>query len=152
MTPAINLLKKAKVAFQVLQFEHDPNDHDFANEAAKKLNLDREKVFKTLLIDVDGELHVAVSPATQQVDLKAFAKVCKGKKAQLADHQIAQKVTGYLIGGISPFAQKKQLPTLLHESALAFEQIYVSAGKRGVEVVIAPSDIKAICKAKVANF
>lgn len=152
MTPAINLLKKAKVAFQVLQFEHDPNDHDFANEAAKKLNLDREKVFKTLLIDVDGKLHVAVSPATQQVDLKAFAKACKGKKAQLADQQNAQKVTGYLIGGISPFAQKKQLPTLLHESALAYEQVYVSAGKRGVEVVVSPATIEQLCKAKIALF
>ncbi|GEK11171.1 Cys-tRNA(Pro) deacylase [Pseudoalteromonas sp. McH1-7] len=152
MTPAINLLKKTNVEFKILQFEHDPNDNDFANEAATKLNLDREKVFKTLLIEVDGQLYVAVSPATKQVDLKAFAKACEGKKAQLAEQLYAQKVTGYLVGGISPFAQKKQLPTLLHESALSFEQVYVSAGKRGVEVAISPTDIKAICKAKIACF
>ncbi|WP_440056661.1 Cys-tRNA(Pro) deacylase (plasmid) [Pseudoalteromonas sp. T1lg65] len=152
MTPAINLLKKSNVNFTVLQFEHDPNDQDFANEAANKLGLNKEQVFKTLLIEVDGKLHVAVSPATQQVDLKAFAKLCHGKKAALADQNQAQKVTGYLIGGISPFAQKKQLPTKLHSSAEHFDTIYVSAGKRGVEVAISPNVLIQICAAKLGQF
>ncbi|MBD1583078.1 Cys-tRNA(Pro) deacylase [Pseudoalteromonas sp. S16_S37] len=152
MTPAIKLLEKQKINFDVLKFEHDPSSQNFANEAAEKLNLNAEQVFKTLLVDVDGVLHVAILPATRQVDLKAFAKACKGKKAMLADAKKAQNTTGYLIGGISPFAQKKRLNTLLHSDAQQFDKIYVSAGKRGLEVAIAPNDCIKLCSATVAQF
>ncbi|CAH9061507.1 Cys-tRNA(Pro)/Cys-tRNA(Cys) deacylase YbaK [Pseudoalteromonas sp. CIP111854] len=152
MTPAIKMLEKYKIKYEILKFEHDPLDQSFANEAAEKLNLQAEQVFKTLLVDVDGVLHVAVLPATRQVDLKAFAKACKGKKAMLADTKKAQNTTGYLIGGISPFAQKKCLNTLLHCDAKRFETIYVSAGKRGLEVAVAPSVINKLCNATLGDF
>ncbi|NOU50150.1 Cys-tRNA(Pro) deacylase [Pseudoalteromonas sp. JBTF-M23] len=152
MTPAIKLLEKQKVNFEVLKFAHDPSSQSFANEAAEKLNLNAEQVFKTLLVEVDGVLHVAILPATRQVDLKAFAKACKGKKAMLADAKKAQNTTGYLIGGISPFAQKKRLNTMLHSDAQQFDKIYVSAGKRGLEVAVAPNDCIALCSATVAQF
>ncbi|BBN83402.1 Cys-tRNA(Pro)/Cys-tRNA(Cys) deacylase [Pseudoalteromonas sp. A25] len=152
MTPAIKLLEKNKIIFEILKFEHDANSPSFAAEAAEKLNLNAAQVFKTLLVDVDGELNVAILPATRQVDLKAFAKVCKGKKAILADAKKAQNTTGYLIGGISPFAQKKRLNTLLHSDAQQFERIYVSAGKRGLEVAVAPSDCISLCNAAFAHF
>ncbi|WP_105169639.1 Cys-tRNA(Pro) deacylase [Pseudoalteromonas sp. T1lg23B] len=152
MTPAINLLEQQGIQFQILKFEHDPSQHNFANEAAEKLGLLTEQVFKTLLVDVDGVLHVAILPATRQVDLKAFAKACKGKKAMMADAKKAQTTTGYLIGGISPFAQKKRLNTLLHNDAKKFTTIYVSAGKRGLEVEVAPEDLSRLCNARFAQF
>ncbi|MFC0119547.1 Cys-tRNA(Pro) deacylase [Pseudoalteromonas xiamenensis] len=152
MTPAINLLKKSKYDFTVVEFEHDKNNTNFAKEAAQKLGIAEAIVFKTLLVDVDGKLHVAVTPCTNQVDLKRFAQCAGGKKATMADPKIAERTTGYLVGGISPFAQKKRLPTLLHVTAATEEKIYVSAGKRGVEVVIAPSILVELCSAKYAEF
>ncbi|OHU85368.1 MULTISPECIES: Cys-tRNA(Pro) deacylase [Pseudoalteromonas] len=152
MTPAINLLEKQGVQFQILKFEHEPSQHGFANEAAEKLGLIAEQVFKTLLVEVDGVLNVAILPATRQVDLKAFAKACKGKKAIMADAKKAQTATGYLIGGISPFAQKKRFNTLLHSDAKKFGKIYVSAGKRGLEVEVAPEDLVRLCNAQFRPF
>ncbi|CAM4191283.1 Cys-tRNA(Pro) deacylase [Pseudoalteromonas byunsanensis] len=152
MTPAIILLEKKGIQFQILKFDHDPSQHNFANEAAEKLGLLTEQVFKTLLVDVDGVLNVAILPATRQVDLKAFARACKGKKAVMADAKQAQTTTGYLIGGISPFAQKKRLNTLLHSDAKNFDTIYVSAGKRGLEVAVSPEDLIRLCGAQFSQF
>ena len=152
MTPAIKLLEKHKVQFEILKFAHDPSESNFADEAAEKLSLNPQQVFKTLLVDVDGTLHVAVLPATQQVDLKTFAKACQGKKATLAEVKQAQNTTGYLIGGISPFAQKKRLKTLLHTQAKHYEHIYVSAGKRGLEVAVSPNALLKLCNAQIAEF
>lgn len=152
MTPAIKALKKARVEFEVLQFSHDPNDNDFANEAVNKLGLAQQQVFKTLLLSVDGKLHVAISPATKQVDLKAFAKACGGKKAQLAEQSLAEKSSGYVIGGISPFGQKKRLPTWVHASAFEYQKVYVSAGRRGLEVAVSPEIFEQLCDAKRSHF
>ncbi|ALU45539.1 Cys-tRNA(Pro) deacylase [Pseudoalteromonas rubra] len=152
MTPAIQLLKKHKVSFEVLKFEHDPNITEFAQEATQALALAPDKVFKTLVISVDGRLNVAVTPATQLVDLKAFAKSCKGKKAQLATQQQAENATGYQLGGISPFAHKKRLPVILHNSALTYDTIYVSGGRRGLELALSPTALTALCSAQVADF
>ncbi|MFC3033846.1 Cys-tRNA(Pro) deacylase [Pseudoalteromonas fenneropenaei] len=152
MTPAINLLKKYKAEYQVLQFEHDPNNTNFALEAATHLNVSPSLVFKTLLVDVDGQLHVAVLPATKQVELKQFAKAVGGKRAAMAEPKLAERITGYLVGGISPLAQKRRLKTLLHSSAMQLPCIYVSAGKRGLEVAIAPEVLLALCGAEYAEF
>ncbi|KID55734.1 hypothetical protein JF50_15325 [Pseudoalteromonas luteoviolacea] len=152
MTPAINLLKQNKVNFQVLKFKHDPNSLNYAQEAATKLNLDENKVFKTLVIEVDGQLFVGVTPANQQVDLKLFAKSAAGKKAQMADKNSAQTATGYLLGGISPFAHKKRIPILVHKSAEKHEEIYVSGGRRGLEISICPQALIAITNANYAIF
>ncbi|ESP94464.1 MULTISPECIES: Cys-tRNA(Pro) deacylase [Pseudoalteromonas] len=152
MTPAINLLTKSKVQFEVLKFKHDPKSPNYAQEAASKLNLEECKVFKTLVIDVDGDLFIGITPATQQVDLKSFAKSVSGKKAQMADKNRAQSATGYLLGGISPFAHKRKIPVILHDSAKQHEQIYVSGGKRGLEISICPQTLMTITQASCANF
>lgn len=152
MTPAIRLLEKYRIPFEVLQFKHLKTSVNFAEEAVEQLGLNPEEVFKTLLINVDGVLHVAILPSTHRVDLKAYAKACKGKKAELADVQQAQTSTGYVVGGISPLAQKKRLKTLLHYSAEYHAHIYVSAGRRGVEVKVPPLDLLRVCRAEFAHF
>ncbi|KAF7764536.1 putative transcription regulator [Pseudoalteromonas citrea] len=152
MTPAIKLLEKHHVPFEVLQFRPIETSVNFANDAAEQLCLNPEAVFKTIVINVDGVLHVAILPSTNKVDLKAYAKACKGKRAELADAQLAQSSTGYVIGGISPFAQKKRLKTLLHHSAKHHMHVYVSAGRRGLEVRVSPHDIVRMCGADFAIF
>ncbi|MCF6439621.1 Cys-tRNA(Pro) deacylase [Pseudoalteromonas luteoviolacea] len=152
MTPAINLLKKNKVKFDVLKFKHDPNTPNYAQEAATKLKLDEKKVFKTLVIDVDGILFIGVTPASQQVDLKLFAKSVSGKKAHMAEKDRAQSATGYLLGGISPFAHKKNIPVIVHKTAQDYDEIYVSGGRRGLEISICPQSLMAITRANYAVF
>ena len=138
MTPAIDLLKKAKAEHRVLSYEHDPKSASYGLEAAEKLGLEPKRVFKTLLAATDrNELLVAVVPVTCTLDLKALAQAASCKKAEMADPVAAQRATGYLVGGISPLAQKKRLRTFIDESAKAFASIYVSAGRRGLEVELA---------------
>jgi len=135
MTPAIDLLKKSKVDFQVLAYEHDPKTASYGLEAAEKLGLDATRVFKTLLVCSEkNELLVAVVPVVGSLDLKALAQAAKVKKVDMADPAAAQRATGYLLGGISPLGQKKRLRTFIDNSAQALPSIYVSAGRRGLEV------------------
>ena len=135
MTPAIDLLKKAKAAHQVHSYHHDPKAASYGLEAAEKLNLEPAQVFKTLLAASEkGELLVAVVPVAGTLDLKALAQAAGAKKADMADPNAAQRATGYLLGGISPLGQKKRLRTFIDESAQHFPNIYVSAGRRGLEV------------------
>lgn len=135
MTPAIDLLKKAKAAHQVHSYHHDPKAASYGLEAAEKLNLEPAQVFKTLLAASEkGELLVAVVPVAGTLDLKALAQAAGVKKADMADPNAAQRATGYLLGGISPLGQKKRLRTFIDESAQQFPSIYVSAGRRGLEV------------------
>ena len=135
MTPAIDLLKKAKAAHQVYSYHHDPKAASYGLEAAEKLNLEPAQVFKTLLAASEkGELLVAVVPVAGTLDLKALAQAAGVKKADMADPNAAQRATGYLLGGISPLGQKKRLRTFIDESAQHFPNIYVSAGRRGLEV------------------
>ncbi|EPP5335473.1 Cys-tRNA(Pro) deacylase [Vibrio harveyi] len=153
MTPAINLAKKKKVSHTIHQYEHDPRADSYGLEAAEVLGQDPKKVFKTLLFCLNGEpknLAVAIIPVDQKLNLKLAAKAAKGKKADMADPEIAQKTTGYVVGGISPLGQKKELPTFLHESATQQETICVSAGKRGLEIELAPKDLLSLTRGQFA--
>lgn len=139
MTPAIDLLKKAKAEHRVLSYTHDPKSASYGLEAAEKLGLAPDLVFKTLLAATErGELLVAVVPVTGTLDLKALAGAAGVKKVDMADPSAAQRATGYLVGGISPLGQKKRLRTFIDSSALQHASIHVSAGRRGLELELTP--------------
>ncbi|KFE56658.1 Cys-tRNA(Pro) deacylase [Pseudomonas syringae] len=140
MTPALDLLKKVRAEHHIHSYEHDPKAASYGLEAAEKLGLEPAQVFKTLLASTEkGELLVAVVPVIGTLDLKALASAAKAKKTEMADPAAAQRSTGYLLGGISPLGQKKRLRTFIDESAEAFTTIYVSAGRRGLEVELSPA-------------
>ncbi|MFO6422513.1 Cys-tRNA(Pro) deacylase [Motilimonas sp. KMU-193] len=137
MTPAVNLLQKKKIPHQLFEYQHDKSNQDFGKEAADKLGLAPEAVFKTLLACDANDKHkmvVAIVPVAGMLDLKALAKAAKLKKMVMAQPVDAERTTGYIVGGISPIGQKKRLPTFIDSSAQDFEQIYVSGGKRGLDI------------------
>ena len=153
MTPAINLLKKKGISFDVLSYQHEPSQQQFGLEAVEKLNLPAEQVFKTLVLeDTEHQLLVAIVPVSQQVNLKMLAKAACVKKVQMASQQKVENTTGYILGGVSPLGQKKRLMTFLHQSASDFKKIYVSAGKRGLEISIDPVDLCTLLNAKFTIF
>ena len=142
MTPAILLARKSGVPHEVLSYEPDPRADSYGLEAATLLGLDPESVFKTLVADVDGVgLACAVVPVTATLDLKALADAVGGRRARMADPQAAERATGYVVGGISPLAQKKRLPLVLDDSAQRVPRIHVSAGRRGLEIALAAGDL-----------
>ena len=145
-TPAIDAATRAGIAFALHEYEHDPRADSFGLEAAEKLGLDPARVYKTLVADVDGTLMVAVLPVGAQLDLRAL-----GKRAAMADARAAERATGYVAGGISPLGQRRALPTVVDESALAFASIHVSAGRRGLELELAPEDLVRLTGARVAR-
>ncbi|HEU4676000.1 MAG TPA: Cys-tRNA(Pro) deacylase [Motilibacteraceae bacterium] len=149
-TPATVALTKAGIAFEVRAYEHDPAAPSYGLEAAEVLGVEPERVFKTLLADVDGRLVVAVVPVSGQLDLKALAAAVGGKKAAMADPAVAERTTGYVVGGISPVGQRKPLPTVLDASAVAHATILVSGGRRGLDLELAPGDLVAITGASTA--
>jgi Cys-tRNA(Pro)/Cys-tRNA(Cys) deacylase len=149
-TPATVALERAGVPFTVHAYEHDPRSTSYGLEAAEALGLDPAVVLKTLLADVDGELAVAVVPVTGQLDLKALAAALGGKKAAMADPAVAERTTGYVVGGISPIGQRKRLRTVVDAAALAHATVYVSAGKRGVDLGLAPADLVRVLDARTA--
>jgi Cys-tRNA(Pro)/Cys-tRNA(Cys) deacylase len=145
MTPAILAAERARVPFRVHEYEHDPHATSYGLEAADKLDADAARVFKTLVVSLDAtRLAVAVVPVAQSLDLKACAAALGTKKAVIAEVAAAERATGYVAGGISPLGQKKRLPLVLDTSALAHETIFVSAGRRGLEIELAPADLLAL--------
>ena len=149
-TPATVALERAGVAFTQHAYEHDPAATSYGLEAAAALGLAPASVFKTLLADVDGRLAVAIVPVTGQLDLKALAAALGGKRATMAEPAVAERATGYVVGGISPIGQKKRLPTVVDATALDQPVIYVSGGKRGLDLGLDPHDLVDLLDAQVA--
>jgi Cys-tRNA(Pro)/Cys-tRNA(Cys) deacylase len=149
-TPAVVALERAGVRFTSHVYEHDPAAASYGLEAAERLDLDPRAVFKTLVAEVDGRLVVAVVPVSGQLHLKALAAAVGGKRAALADPAAAERSTGYVVGGISPLGQKKRLETVLDASADELPTIYVSGGKRGLDLGVAPADLVVLLDATVA--
>jgi Cys-tRNA(Pro)/Cys-tRNA(Cys) deacylase len=149
-TPATVALTAAGIPFVAHSYDHDPANTNFGLEAAAALGLDPERVFKTLLADVDGALVVAIVPVTGKLDLKALAAAVGGKKAEMADARLAERRTGYVVGGISPIGQKNPHRTVLDETAELYDTVYVSGGRRGLDLELAPADLVRVTKAVVA--
>jgi Cys-tRNA(Pro)/Cys-tRNA(Cys) deacylase len=143
-TPATRAAKAAGITYTLHEYDHDPRAASYAGEAAEVLGLDPRRVFKTLMVSVGDDLAVAIVPAADQLDLKAV-----GKRAAMADMARAEKVTGYVAGGISPLGQRKRLPTFLDGSASEHDTVFVSAGRRGLEIELAPADLVALTGADV---
>jgi Cys-tRNA(Pro)/Cys-tRNA(Cys) deacylase len=149
-TPATVALTQAGVEFAVHTYAHDPAAASYGMEAAQVLDVDAARVLKTLVASVDGQLTVAVVPVDGQLDLKALATALGAKRAEMADPAAAERSSGYVRGGISPLGQRKQLPTVVDASALAFATVYVSGGRRGFDVELAPTDLIRLTAATVA--
>ncbi|MHA7270535.1 Cys-tRNA(Pro) deacylase [Arthrobacter sp. HLT1-20] len=151
-TPATLALTAAGVPFTAHSYAHDPANTSYGMEAAEVLGVPPERVFKTLMADVAGTLMVAIVPVNGMLDLKALAQAVGHKKATMADPAAAQRRTGYVLGGISPLGQRQQSPTVLDESALLSESIYVSGGRRGFDVELSPTDLISLTKATTAKI
>jgi Cys-tRNA(Pro)/Cys-tRNA(Cys) deacylase len=149
-TPATVALTRAGVEHAVHTYEHDPAAASYGLEAAEAMDLDPGRVFKTLLASVDGKLVVGIVPVSGQLDLKAVAAAVGGKKAVMADPAGAERATGYVVGGISPLGQKRAHPTVVDASALDHPTVFVSGGRRGMEIELAPADLVRQTRATVA--
>ncbi|MFE3855395.1 Cys-tRNA(Pro) deacylase [Streptomyces griseorubiginosus] len=149
-TPATVALTAAGVPFTVHAYDHDPSHPSYGEEAAEAMGVSPDRVFKTLVADVDGTLTVAVVPVAGSLDLKALATAVSGKRAAMADPTLVERTTGYVRGGISPLGQRKRLPTVLDASASAHPTICVSAGRRGLEVELSPTDLARLTDATLA--
>jgi Cys-tRNA(Pro)/Cys-tRNA(Cys) deacylase len=149
-TPATVALERAGVPFTPHVYEHHETATNFGEEAAAALGLREDQVFKTLVVSVDGELAVAIVPVADRLDLKAIAAVVGGKKASLADPALAERRTGYVVGGISPVGQRTRLRTVLDESASDHPTIFVSGGRRGFDIELAPADLVRVTSASTA--
>ncbi len=155
-TPATVAAEKAGIDYRVHEYSHDPRVRTFGAEAVEALTDDLgvapEQIFKTLLIKADGALAVAVLPVPSAMSLKAAARALGARKAVMADHAEAERATGYVVGGISPLGQRRRLPTVVDESALGFERILCSAGRRGLDLELRPRDLIALCGAVTARI
>jgi Cys-tRNA(Pro)/Cys-tRNA(Cys) deacylase len=152
-TPAMVMLREAGVAFTVHEFHHEPGDKGYGLVAAEALGLDPGQVFKTLLAQLEGaatQLAVGIVPVSGQLSLKELASAVHAKRAEMCDPAIAERVTGYVVGGISPFGQKRLLPTAIDETCILYDTIFVSGGKRGLDIELAPDDLIRVLNAVVA--
>jgi Cys-tRNA(Pro)/Cys-tRNA(Cys) deacylase len=146
-TPATVAAARAGVAFTTHAYEHDPAAASYGLEAAEALGMDPGRVFKTLVAEVDGALTVGIVPVSASLDLKALAAAAGGKRAVMADPAAVERSTGYVLGGVSPLGQRKRLPTVLDASAAGHATVCVSAGRRGLEIELAPGDLTALTDA-----
>jgi Cys-tRNA(Pro)/Cys-tRNA(Cys) deacylase len=151
-TPATNLLTSKGVDFKAHEYSHDPNSTSFGLEAAEKLGVDPNRVFKTLIANVDESYAVAIVPVNQQVSLKSLARTLGAKRAIMADPAQAARLTGYVVGGISPLGQKRLLSTVIDQSAKEFETILVSGGRRGFDIELSPQDLAELLSAVFAEI
>ena len=151
-TPATVALTAAGVAYTAHPYTHDPRAASYGLEAAAALGVEPARVFKTLLASLDGSLVVGIVPVSGQLDLKALARALGGSRAQMAEVAAAERSTGYVAGGISPFGQKRRLPTVLDDSALEHPTIFVSGGRRGLDLEVAPDDVVAATGAVTATI
>jgi len=151
-TRAVAVLEAARVPHHVHRYEHDPSSAAYGAEAAAAMGVDAARVFKTLVASVDGTLVVAVVPVTGQLDLKALASAVGGKAAPMADPAAAERTTGYMTGGISPLGQKRLLPTVVDQSASRWETVFVSGGRRGLEIELAADDLVRLTNGTVATI
>lgn len=151
-TPATVALTRAGIAFTPHTYEHDPWVRSYGLEAADVLDVDPDRVFKTLFVEVDGRLVVGIVPVSGQLDLKAVAAAVGGKKAAMADPAAAERASGYVVGGISPVGQRRLHPTVLDESAFGFPTVFVSGGKRGLDLEIAPADLVRVTEGSTARI
>ena len=151
-TPATAVLQRAGLSFRLHAYEHDPRSTSYGLEAAAALGLEPARVFKTLMAALDGRLVVGVVPVAGQLDLKALARALGGSKAVLADVAVAERATGYVVGGISPVGQKRAHPTVVDDSAWEHPTVYVSAGRRGLDLELAPADLVAVTDALSARI
>jgi Cys-tRNA(Pro)/Cys-tRNA(Cys) deacylase len=149
-TPATVALERAGVRFTLHAYDHDPAAASYGLEAAEQLGLAPAAVFKTLVAEVEGRLVVGIVPVSGQLDLKALAAAVGGKRASMADPTAAERTTGYVVGGISPIGQRRPLPTVIDSSALELPTVYVSGGRRGLDLGVAPQDLVALLDATVA--
>lgn len=153
MTPGVRLVKKAGISFNLHEYKHDPKAASYGEEAVEKMGLDPAQVFKTLVVEAtDGHLVVMVIPVAKSLSLKKGAFACGAKKVAMADKNKVQKTTGYVLGGVSPLGQKKRLSTFIDNSALNSKTMFVSGGKRGLEIELAPSDLADLLGASFAEL
>ena len=151
-TTATIALERARIPFTVHEYAHDPRHESYGREASEALDVSPDRVFKTLIAEVDGTLVAGVVPVEGQLDLKALAGTCGGKKAAMAQVAAAERATGYVAGGISPVGQRKRLPVVLDTSAMSFATVFCSGGRRGLEIEIAPANLVRAADAKVASI
>lgn len=153
MTPAINLLNQQKIPHTIHEYIHDASAQSYGGEAAEKMDVPADQIFKTLVVSVDSQyLAVAVLPVEHSLSLKLLAKSLGGKKAVMADKAAVQRSTGYVLGGVSPIGQKVRLKTIIDESAIRLSSIFISAGRRGLEIELAPTDLSRSCDAKFTSI
>ncbi|UFS61718.1 Cys-tRNA(Pro) deacylase [Sulfurimonas sp. HSL-3221] len=151
MTPAVNAAKKARIAYTLHAYTHDPAAPSYGTEASEKLGIDAARVFKTLVAQIDAHrFAVAVIPVCSMLSLKHLAAAANAKKARMADGPDVERISGYVLGGVSPLGQKKRLDTFIDASAQAFQTIFVSAGRRGLELELSPDDLQALSSAVFA--
>lgn len=153
MTPAINAAKKAKITYTIHEYAHDPSSESYGTEAANKLGIPEEMVFKTLVVKYGTkELAVGVVPVSTMLNMKLFAKAIGAKKASMAEASDVERATGYVLGGVSPLGQKKKLKTIIDSSANKYPTIFVSAGRRGLDIELKPQDLEKLTNGKLAEI
>jgi Cys-tRNA(Pro)/Cys-tRNA(Cys) deacylase len=151
-TPALEVVIRSKTAHVLHNYRHDPAARSFGEEAAARLGLEPARVFKTLVVNVDDHLVVGLVPVNQALDLKSLAKALHAKRAAMAEPHAAERSSGYVLGGISPLGQKHLLPTVIDAGARDFSTIFVSGGRRGLEIELAPEDLAALTNGRFADI